>query len=412
MSQPLIAIPKKIAILFAIFVVLYEFSTYIANDMIMPGMLQVIKEFNAPVSSVASSLTAYLLGGASLQLFIGPLSDRFGRRPVMLIGVVLFLLFTLLLVCSTSIEAFIVARYFQGMGLCFTFVIGYAAIQEIFEEMEAVRLISLMANVSLIAPLLGPLLGAIVILYCNWRMIFILIGVLAFTALIGLWKTMPETIGATLSDGSVIPRVSLHPKIIWHNYRALLTNKSFMIGAVAMGFAWLPLLAWIAESPVILVNYAHLSILEYGLCQIPIFISVISGNFIMRAWTHRYSLKQIVSWGSLILLVALMLMAIVSLYNPGYITLVSGLSLYGVGVGIIGGPISRLVLFSTKVSKGAASAFMSILSTIVMALGIEWVSAVYKAHNNTNFAIYCAAAGMLYFMLTCLIKGHWQNKNI
>lgn len=188
MYRPLLNISSKTAGLFALFVVLYEFSTYIANDMIMPGMLQVIEEFNAPASAVASSLTAYMLGGASLQLFIGPLSDRYGRRPVMLFGVVFFLLMTIILVCSRSIETFIAARYFQGMGMCFTLVVGYAAIQEIFEEMAAVRIVSLMANISLIAPLLGPFLGAIITEYYNWRTVFIIIGIFAIIALIGCTK--------------------------------------------------------------------------------------------------------------------------------------------------------------------------------------------------------------------------------
>lgn len=90
MSEPLIRISHRQAIIFACFLVLYEFLTYIANDMIMPGMINVVKSFNAPESIVATSLTVYVLGGASLQLILGPLSDAYGRRPMMLIGSCLF----------------------------------------------------------------------------------------------------------------------------------------------------------------------------------------------------------------------------------------------------------------------------------------------------------------------------------
>ena len=89
MALPLINITGKQARIFACFLVLYEFLTYIANDMIMPGMIQVVETFKAPESAIASSLSIYVLGGASLQLILGPLSDRFGRRPVMLFGVIL-----------------------------------------------------------------------------------------------------------------------------------------------------------------------------------------------------------------------------------------------------------------------------------------------------------------------------------
>ena len=80
MPQPLINITRKQALIFAAFLVLYEFLTYIANDMIMPGMIKVVESFHGTEAAIASSLTAYVLGGASLQLFLGPLSDRYGRR--------------------------------------------------------------------------------------------------------------------------------------------------------------------------------------------------------------------------------------------------------------------------------------------------------------------------------------------
>ena len=136
MSEPLIPITRKQAMIFACFLVLYEFLTYIANDMIMPGMLGVVKSFNAPEAMVATSLTVYILGGASLQILLGPISDTYGRRPMMLLGAFLFLIFTLLIACSHSMEQFMVARFFQGMGLCFIGVVGYATIQEIFADMD------------------------------------------------------------------------------------------------------------------------------------------------------------------------------------------------------------------------------------------------------------------------------------
>ena len=110
MVQPLINIPRKQALIFAVFLVLYEFLTYIANDMIMPGMIRVVESFNAPESMVANALTAYVLGGASLQLILGPLSDRYGRRPIMLFGVSLFFLCTVFIALSNSMEQFIVAK--------------------------------------------------------------------------------------------------------------------------------------------------------------------------------------------------------------------------------------------------------------------------------------------------------------
>src|SRR3990167_2891877 len=112
MSQPLINISRRQAFSFAAFLVLYEFLTYIANDLVMPGMLHVVQEFNASQSNVATSMTLYVIGGASLQLILGPLSDHLGRRPVMLFGAGLFFLCTALIALTFSMNQFLVMRFF------------------------------------------------------------------------------------------------------------------------------------------------------------------------------------------------------------------------------------------------------------------------------------------------------------
>src|ERR1700677_583740 len=108
--------------------------------MIMPAMVSIIDYFNAPESAIELSVTAFLMGGASLQLFLGPLSDRLGRRPIMLFGCLLFLVATLILPFSKTITQFLLARFFEGMGLCFIGVVGYAALNEIFDEKDAIRI--------------------------------------------------------------------------------------------------------------------------------------------------------------------------------------------------------------------------------------------------------------------------------
>lgn len=169
---------KKYAFALVAFLLLYEFSVYIANDMIMPGMIQIVKEFSVSDVFIPSSLTAYMLGGASLQIFLGPLSDRYGRRKIMLFGVTVFLLATIANGISGSIDQFMIARFFQGMGVCYIGVIGYATIQEMFEEKKAIKIISMMTTVSILAPLIGPLSGSIYLEHYNWRGINFIIAFL------------------------------------------------------------------------------------------------------------------------------------------------------------------------------------------------------------------------------------------
>lgn len=397
MSQPLINISRKQALCFAGFLVLYQFLTYIANDMIMPGMLHVVASFNGPESAIASSLTAYILGGASLQLFLGPLSDRFGRRPVMLIGALIFFIFTILIACSNSIGQFLIARYFQGMGLCFIGVIGYATLQEIFAEMDAIRLVALLANVASLAPLLGPLAGATFILYFSWRGIFVLIGAFALLALWGLWRFMPEPVGALKKDGERIEQVPFTAKMVAKNYKRLLWNPSFMLGTITAGLLAIPCISWIAISPLILITDAKLSVIGYALWQLPIFAAGILGNWYLRKLTHQYSVKQIIIRGSGITTFGLaMAMLLPGLMSANFLWLMPGLLIYAFGQGVATAPLNRHVLFSTSVSKGTAYALMSMVSMGAQALGVEAASRAYANHSNSHFGLFCAIVGIIY----------------
>lgn len=401
-SQPLIAISRKHAFTFAGFLVLYQFLTYIANDMILPGMIHVVQSFRAPESAIATSLTAYILGGASLQLFLGPLSDRYGRRPIMLAGAFLFMIFTLAIGCSQSIEQFLTGRFFEGMGLCFISVIGYTTLQEIFSEMDAVRLIAILANISTIAPLLGPLVGAALLMYISWRDIFFIIAFAAFIALWGLWRYMPETVGTQKRDGSIIPPISLSLKDIAKNYGILLKNPAFLFGSFGIGFLAVPCLAWIAISPIMLITDARLSLVHYGLWQIPVFGADIIGNLVLRRLTYHYSLPEIIAIGAVVTISGLFLSLLLAwIFHGAYLAIIAGLVLYALGLGISTGPLSRKVLYSTHVTKGTASALMSILIMGIEAGGVEVVNLVYLDHNHLHFSLFCFITGIAF--LCCLL---------
>ena len=404
MKQPLIHITRRQALFFAVFLVLYEFLTYIANDMIMPGMIKVVESFHGQESDIGFSLTLYLLGGASLQLILGPLSDRFGRRPVMLTGVVLFLICTIGIAVSNSMEQFLVGRFFQGMGLCFISVIGYATLQEIFSEMEAVRLISVMANVSTIAPLIGPLLGALIVSRYSWRLIFVIIGFFTIISLLGLKKFMPEPVGALKKDGQRITQASISLKEIAKNYSGLLKNTFFILGSFAQGLMSVPCLVWIALAPVILIKEAHLSFIGYGLWQIPVFGACILGNVFLHAMTHFRTVNQLASMGSWVVFSGLLLMSLLSLiFGNYYVWMMPGMILYFFGIGICYGPLMRLTLFSTIIVKGTAAALMCMISMCIQAFGLELSNGLYSNHSNIRLSLYCSLVGILFFGLVRII---------
>lgn len=389
--------------LFPLSLVLFEFATYIAHDMIQPGMLQVISDFSASADWVSTSLTAYLCGGILLQWLLGPLSDRLGRRPVLLAGVAFFTVTCLLTVFTQSIEQFILMRFLQGMSLCFIGAVGYAAIQEAFSETLSVKLMALMANITLIAPLLGPLAGAAFIHYAPWKAMFALFSVISALAFWGLWRSMPET--ATGRDG----RFSMRRLLA--DYREVFTNKGVVMGSLAIGFITLPLLAWVAQSPVLLIQDAGMTPLQYGWLQVPVFTGLIFGNIILSKISGKVNIRTPVWLGIVPIVLGLSVSAFAAMFMAhAWYWMTGGLSLYALGTGLVNAGLYRLTLFSSPTGKGTVAAALGLMTIVVFASGIEIAKQLYFALGNGIFMLAGLIAGVAGTILIAGFLKHLLKK--
>jgi len=373
--------------LFPLSLVLFEFATYIAHDMIQPGMLQVISDFSASADWVSTSLTAYLCGGILLQWLLGPLSDRLGRRPVLLTGVAFFTLTCFLTVFTQSIEQFILMRFLQGMSLCFIGAVGYAAIQEAFDETLSVKLMALMANITLIAPLLGPLAGAAFIHYAPWKMMFALFSLVSALSFWGLWRSMPET--ATGRDG----RFSMRRLLA--DYREVLSNKGVILGSLSIGLITLPLLAWVAQSPVWLIQDAGMTPLQYGGLQVPVFTGLIIGNIALSKLSGNVNIRTPIWLGLIPITLGLAIAAGAALFMAhAWQWIITGLGLYALGTGLVNAGLYRLTLFSSPTGKGTVAAALGLITIVVFAAGIEVAKKLYFAQGSGIFMLAGLVAGL------------------
>ncbi|QRX81579.1 MFS transporter [Glaciimonas sp. PAMC28666] len=383
---------NRSTLMFPLALVLFEFSVYIANDMIQPGMLTVTREFGASETWMASAMTAFLLGGALFQWLFGPLSDRIGRRPVMLGGTIFFILACLATLFSNSIESFIALRVVQGIGLCFISSVGYAVVQEAFEEKSAVKVTAMMANVALIAPLVGPVAGAFMIEMWPWRMVFVFIAAVSTVALIGLALHMPET---------VQPRKEKLPLIrIWHDYQQVFRNRYFLMGALSIPLLAVPLIGWIAMSPLILVADGHLSVIDYGLWQIPVFGSLIAGNLVLATQADRWRLGSSVKYALYPIGCGILVMLIGSAIFKTPYFLVLGISLVSFGEGLSVAVMVRFTLTESDVSKGTVAAAMGIVSMLMYGIGIELYKVLYLYAGMMGFALLSTLVALLYWRLS------------
>ena len=383
---------RRLSLWFPLALVLFEFAVYIANDMAQPAMLQVTREFGVDAGWVPLSMTFFLLGGAALSWLTGPLSDRYGRRPVLLGGVVFFIVSCLATYLVSSIEAYMALRVLQGMGLCFINAVGYAAVQEAYAEKTAVRVTALMANVALTAPMVGPLAGAALVEVAPWRSCFLFIAACALLALLGLWWKMPET---------VRPAANPRPlSSMGGDYLQLLRDRRFVLSVLCNPLLALPLMGWIALSPVLLVEDLGMSTLAYGLWQLPVFGGLVAGNLLLAARAEAWPLGRSVLLGMWPVVGGLVLMLAGVLYGQQqHVFLVLGMTLMAVGEGMSFGVLYRFALMSSSLPKGVVSAGMSMLCMAGYGIGIELFRWAYIAGSMTGFALLSVLAALVFVWL-------------
>ncbi|WP_313084536.1 MdfA family multidrug efflux MFS transporter, partial [Atlantibacter sp.] len=246
--------------------------------------------------------------------------------------------------------------------------------------------------VALIAPLLGPLVGAAWIHVAPWEMMFVLFAVLAAISFFGLWRAMPET-ATRLGD-------KLSMKELGRDYREVMKNVRFVAGALSIGFVSLPLLAWIAQSPVLIISGEKLSTYEYGLLQVPIFGALIIGNLVLARLTSRRTVRALIIMGGWPIVLGLAVAALATVVSShAYLWMTAGLSIYAFGIGLANAGLVRLTLFASDMSKGTVSAAMGMLQMLIFTVGIELSKHAWLLGGNGLFSLFNLANGLLWLGL-------------
>ena len=241
--------------LVACFLMLQPLST----DLYLASLPSLGAVFGAPVATVQLTLSMFVIAFGGAQLVIGPLSDRYGRRPVVIGGLSLYVLASVLCALAPSIELLIAARFVQALGCCSAIIIARAIVRDAYAAEDAPRVVARASTWLSIAPITGPILGSYLQVTFGWRAAFVALSLLSAAVLAAVLLRLPET------NQHKNPRATELAGLA-ANWRLVLGSREFWAYALPGALSYGSIFAFISGSSPVLIGILQVPVAWFGYC--------------------------------------------------------------------------------------------------------------------------------------------------
>lgn len=361
-------------------------------DTYLPALPIVARDLDAPIAAVQLSISSFFFGMALGQLFIGPISDRFGRKTPLYVGVGLFVLASFGSIFTPSAPVLIGLRFFQALGGAAGAVISRAVVRDLFPPHETARVFSLLTLVMGVAPILAPSLGGVLLAFFGWRSIFVFLTLFGLLALLGAWLLLPETRPADAS-------ISLRLGDVLRGYLDIARTPQFLRFALVGSMAGAGMFAYIAGSSFVYIERFGVTPSMFAWIFGVNALGFVTASQVNRAWLsrrgptdilHRVQPVQAVAGVSLLGAAALTIGGLPAMLILNFIFVAS--------IGFVLPNTTALALVPFRRRAGAASALLGSVQSVIATLAAVAVSAL---HNGTTVPMtgVMAACGLIALIL-------------
>jgi len=362
----------------------------VALNIYLPALPAVQQAFDASVSDVQLTLSVALLAFAAALLFYGPASDRFGRRPVLLVGIGLFLLGTLLCLVAPNLELLIIGRAIQSTGMAAGFIISRAIVADLYPTEKMARMIAYLTMVMVVGPTVAPFIGGLLVAHHGWHSLFVALlgaGALIFWLAYGM---IPET----RAPRETVPTIG----DLLRAAGSLLRRPAFVGYAFQGSAVFAVFIVFISITPYVMVRGLGRPPTEYGLYYLLIAVGYFLGNLGVTH-LHRRGTRTLMAAG--VSLSAISALVTLGLHVAGFnhpLAIFLPMFTLSIGQGLTLPNVTANAISLAPDHGGTAASLLSFIQQIFGAACVQWM-ARFPVDTPSAMLIFCAGTSVIAFVL-------------
>lgn len=312
---------QKISLLFFITLGMLSMVPPLAVDMYLPAFLHIAQDFQVNAEKVPYTLTLFTFGMAVGQLFWGPVGDSFGRKPIIMWGMLGSALMALAINYVNSIENFTALRFAQGFFGAAPVVLVGALLRDLFDKNELSKMMSMIMLIMMVAPLIAPVLGGYLVTFFNWQAIFYVIGIFGIVSVLLTWQVVPET-------HQKANRQPLRLDSIWRNFTVISKQKEVLGYMISSGFGFGGMFVFLTLGSIVYIDIYGIAVEHFGY-----FFMINIGVMILGAWLNgrlvgKLGAEKLLQLGLGLQFAGALCLLCVAIFDLGFWAMAAGMALF------------------------------------------------------------------------------------
>ena len=359
-------------------------------QILLPALPQIATDFEVESSTAQLTLSLSMLAIALGTLFYGPMSDKFGRKPIMLVGLLITLVGSIFCYYSTTIETLIASRFVQAFGGAVGLVLARAIVRDSFEPEEAARVIATLVMVMVVIPMLSPALGGELMNWFGWQSVFLVVAVGSLIMMLFTATQLQETLVEPVQFEGVVEMLKTYAK--------LLKSDAFRGYALCVSFVSVVFFSFIAAAPEIMVSTLQRPPTEYGYYFVIIPLGFMLGNNVARRFVTGHGPDTMIARGAIVGIAGVLLalaLQLAGIQHPIALFAPVALAVFGNGISL---PIAQAAAINEfPEMAGSASGLTGFLQMALSAIAAQVVALIYNGTAIPLLILMLSAATLSYY---------------